>query len=121
MVLFLIFSLISFCFCKVSETNLINPKRKPFFIFKDVVKNDHLGTAEDLQDRHEFIPLENSFDIFPYVKVSLIFAFKIFASKDGFEKHILSFTICWIQSSSYMTAQIFSCQVSWRFEITMHN
>ena len=38
-----------------------------------MVKNDHLGTAEDLQDRQEYIPLENSFDIFPYVKVSLIF------------------------------------------------
>ena len=49
-----------------------------FFIFKDVVKNDHSGTGKDLQNGREYIPLDSGFDIFPYVKVSLIFLNKNF-------------------------------------------
>ena len=39
-----------------------------------MVKNDRLGTGEDLQNRQEYSPLESGFDIFPYVKVSFIFS-----------------------------------------------
>ena len=64
---------ISFCFCKVTEKTFnLKSKLFPNFIFKDVVKNDHLGTGEDLPDRREYTPLETGFDIFPYVKVSLV-------------------------------------------------
>ena len=66
MIFFAIFTISTFCFCKVSKKSKLFPN----FVFKDVVKNDHLGTGEDLPDQQE--PLETGFDIFPYVKVIFI-------------------------------------------------
>ena len=102
-----------------------------------MVKNDHLGTGgQDLPDQQE--PLETGFDIFPYVKVNfysfLIKNLKIFENKGGLDQTFMkfgfleissflnfSFSICWIQSSIYMTNQVWWCQVSWRFGITIRN
>jgi len=141
MICFTILYFISFCFCKVTERLkdfYLKSKLFPNFIFKDVVKNNHLGTGEDLPDRREYTPLESGFDIFPYVKVSLIlilmkiekylktkvYLTSIFCNLLIFWKFVsfsfnFSFSICWTQSLSCMTIQICWCQVSWRFGITM--
>ena len=85
---FTIFTISTFCFCKVSEKSKLFPN----FVFKDVVKNDHLGTGgQTLPDQQE--PLETGFDIFPYVKVIFLFFpyknLKIFKNKGGSDEIFL--------------------------------